>query len=156
MIALFGVFLLTACGGAVATTTKPTPTPTPDVAALYSAAIGALHDSSQTDGDAFYAAKVGSKAESAAATRLATDYETLLNSLDAIPFPLNAKDDASAFKKTVVASQVFWSNVGIADSNYSVYRDNSTTDAYNQAGILLGHDIGVDLVITKPSPSPKR
>jgi hypothetical protein len=154
VIALFGVFLLFGCGTTVATTAKPTPTPTPDVGRLYSAAINTLHDAATTDGAAFYASKPGSTDESAAASKLATDYETLLTSLDSIPFPPTARDDLSAFKKTVVARQVFWSNVGIAGSNYSAFTDNSTADAYNQASILLGHDVGVTLVIQKPSPTP--
>ena len=156
MIALFGVFVLIGCGTTVATTARPTPipSPTPDAPGLYSAAISRLHDSATTDSAAFFATKAGSPEESAAANKLATDFQALLTSLDAIPFPSTIKDDASAFKKTVVASQVFWSNVGIADSNYSVYRDNSTTDAYNQAGILLGHDLGLSLVLQKPSPTP--
>lgn len=126
------------------------------MAGLYTAAINALYDSDKTDSPAFYAAKRGSTAASTAASKLATDYETLLNSLDAIPFPPTAKDDVSTFKKAVTANQVFWSNVSIADSNYSAFTDHSTSDAYNQTSILLGHDIGVDLVIEKPSPSPTR
>jgi hypothetical protein len=159
-IVVLGLVLLTARGGAVATAAKstptPTPTPTPDVGAMYISAIDVLHDNIQTrgHGDAYYKSKQGSPEASAAASTLAADYESLLVSLDAIPFPPNAKDDLSAFKKTVVARQVFWSDVSIADSNYSALTDNNTNDAYNQASILLGHDIGVTLVLQGASPTP--
>jgi hypothetical protein len=157
MIALLGVFLLAGCGATVAAPKpSPIPSPTPDVAALYISAIDTLHDSLELRGHnaAYYSAKVGSPEASAAAQQLAVDYTGLLEMLDAIPFPPSAGADVSALKKAVVARQVFWSEVGIADSNYSAFTDNSTSDAYNQASIVLGHDIGVTLVLQGPSPTP--
>jgi hypothetical protein len=153
-ICVLTAIVLTACGNSVASAAKPTPTPSPNVGAMYTNAINTLHDSTATDRPAFFATKPGSTEESSAATKLAGDFESLLTSLDAIPFPTDASADLSAFKKAVVACQVFWSNVSISDANYSVFTDNATNDAYNQTGILLGHDVGVTLVIQKPSPSP--
>src|SRR5690242_7355461 len=82
------------------------------------------------------------------------DFEALLTKLDAIPFPSSAKDDVSALKKTVVALQVFWSNVSIDDSSYSAFTYGSLLNGYDDASILLGHDVGVSLVIEKPSRTP--
>jgi hypothetical protein len=160
MIALLWLLLLAGCGAGATAVPKPTPiaspTPTPDVAAPYISAIDTLHDSLELRGHnaAYYSAKVGSPETSAAAQQLAVDFTGLLDMLDAIPFPSSASADVSTLKKAVVARQVFWSEVGIADSNYSAFTDNSTSDAYNQASILLGHDIGVTLVLQSPSPTP--
>ena len=159
MIALVAVLLLTGCGvSATSNAANPSPTPipspTPDVGKLYIAAINVLRDSTLADGNVIAAAPPGSAAESTAAMKLAGDFQTLLDALDAIPFPAPAATDLSAFRKAVVASQVFWSNVSIDTSTYSQITDNVLTNDYNQTGILLGHDVGVSLVLQKSSPTP--
>ena len=159
-VALVAFLIFTGCGATSASANKPTPavTPTPTllyIAALYTTAINQLHDSTATDDAAYSASKQGSAEASAAADKLAADYQTLLSALDAIPFPSRAATDLAAFRKAVVAEQVFWSNVSIDDSMYSSFTDANLVDAYNQTSILLGHDVGVLLEIDKPSPTPR-
>jgi hypothetical protein len=159
VLALCAMLVLTACGptGAAAKPTptpSPFPSPTPNVGKLYLAAINTIHDSRVIDDTAFYNSKPGSAEESAAATTLADDYQTLLVALDAIPFPVDAKDDVSALKKSAVALQIFWSGVATSTNNYNRFTDNSLGNAYAQAALVLGHDVGITLVITGPSPSP--
>ena len=89
------------------------------------------------------------------AKRLALAHQNLLVSLDAIPFPQKATDDLRTFKKVVVALQIFWSSVDTNSPNWAAYRDERPlVDEYNQTSIVLGHDVGVTLVLQKPSPSP--
>lgn len=158
MIALVGVLLLASCGATAATTATPTPTPRPipsrDTAGLYLDAIQKTHDSLVTDYAAIAAAKVGSAEEATAAGRLAGDYQNLLDMLDAIPFPPNAQQDLSDLKKSLVALQIFWSQVSNDTNSYNSFSQTSLEKAYGQAALVLGHDIGVSLIIPGTSPSP--
>lgn len=151
---LLVVVVLISCGTPVATTAKPTPTPSPDIAALYTDAIQTTHDALVSDYAAISAATQGSAAQSTAAGHIAGDFQSLLVKLDAIPFPPNAQEDLSALKKSVVALQIFWSDVAINADSYSSFTENNLSNAYAQTALVLGHDIGVTLVIQGPSPSP--
>lgn len=150
--------VICACGAQAAPSPSPTPTPTATplyvIGTEYTTAVNRLHDSTAADWPTYYSSASGSAAASTAAAKLATDYQTLLNNLDSISFPANAQSDLSTFRKTVVALQVFWSNVSVSDSSYSDLIEGSLNNDYNNAAILLGHDVGVSLVIEKPTPTP--
>jgi len=158
VLAVFGVLLLTACGAGAATakaTPTPSPSPTPDVGALYSDAIGKTFGYLQTDFATLDAAKPGSPAEATAATHLSEDYKSFLDTLDRIAFPPGAANDLSALKKSLVALQIFWSNVSTDSTSYNNFVYTNLNDANNQAELLLGHDVGVSLVISPfVSPTP--
>lgn len=133
----------------------PTPSPTPDVGALFGAAVGTKFNALKRDFDALGKAKWSTPEASGAARQLSDDYKAFLDTLDTIPFPPSAKDDLSALKKTAVALQVFWAGVAIDSNTYSSIYYNHLNDANNQAELLLGHDVGVSLVISSfASPTP--
>ncbi|HCF99387.1 MAG TPA: hypothetical protein DEV93_02455 [Chloroflexi bacterium] len=157
------VVLLTGCslGGTAAVTPRatlsPAASPTPDVGAEYSDAVNAAFDSLGKDRAAIVKAKPRSAAEKTAAGHMSGDYQAFLDTLDLIPFPLSAKDDLAALKKSLVALQVFWSNVSIDTATYSALVDKNLNDVNNAAELLLGHDVGVSLVISPyPSPTPSK
>jgi hypothetical protein len=157
VIALVWVFLLAGCGGSVATSAKltPTPSPTPNVGALYTDAVNAAFDSLKTDYAAIVAAKPGSPDEATAAQHISSDYQAFLDALDKISFPANAADDLSTLKKSLVALQVFWSNVSGDTNSYNSFTQTNLDNANNQAELVLGHDVGVSLVISPlTSPTP--
>ena len=158
MVALVAVLLLTGCGSTVAAPPTPTPTPspspTPDVSALYSAASSQTHTYLDSDYKALSAAAPGSADEATAARHLGDDFQSFLDALDKIPFPPNSIADLGAMKKALVALQVFYSNVASDTSTYSNFTATGLLNDYNQAGILLGHDVGVSLVLANPSPTP--
>jgi hypothetical protein len=158
VLAVLGVLLLTACGGA-STAAKPTPTPspspTPDVGALYTEAVTKNFGYVSTDYAAIIAAKPGSADEATAANHLSEDYRAFLDSLDRIPFPPSAANDFAALSKSLVALQIFWSNVSTDTNSYSSITEATLDNANNQAALLLGHDVGVSLVISPyASPTP--
>ena len=75
--------------------------------------------------------------------------------MDRIPFPPSAAADLSALKKSLVALQIFWSNVSADTNSYSDLVYTSLNNANNEAELLLGHDVGVSLVISSfTSPTP--
>ena len=157
VVVLVAILLITACGSTAATvkhSPTPSPSPTPDVPALYTAAIQKTHDYLVSDFAAIAKASTGSADEMTAARHLGDDYQSLLVSLDAIPFPSSAQADVSDLKKSVVALQIFWSEVGNDTNSFSSFTETSLSNAYNQTAVVLGHDVGVTLVIAAVSPSP--
>lgn len=153
---LICVLLLVGCGSAAATIPKPSPSPTPttDVSGMYVNAIQKAHDHLVTDYAAISAAANGSAAEMTAARHLALDFQNLLETLDGIPFPPNAQTDLSALKQALVALQIFWSGVANNTASFNSLTGNSLATAYSQAALVLGHDVGVTLVISAASPTP--
>jgi hypothetical protein len=159
VLAVVGVLLLTACGASTAAkpTPTPSPSPTPDVGALYTDAVNKTFNYLSADYAAVVAAKVGSADESLAAIHLSRDYQFLLDALDKIPFPASAAADLSTLRKTLVALQIFWSNVSSDTTSYYSLTETSLGNANNQAELVLGHDVGVSLVVSSfasPTPSP--
>jgi hypothetical protein len=124
------------------------------VARLYEQTINSLHDVTTRDKLAMNASKSTAETQ-ALAGGLAEDYQGFLNRLDDIPFPASAKEDLSALKKSAVALQLFWTDVKIDLNNFSQFRSRTLQDAFNQAALVLGHDVGVSLEVNPlPSPTP--